>query len=125
MASTSNSVRSTPKGDRMNLEELCFHLRKRRGMYLSDDRYSTAVSFIEGFNVALDGEPLRGFQPWLASRIRGGESSIHWAYLVAAARMPQILEGNLRLDRIPPECDNLLIDDLLQLIDEFITSSTS
>jgi hypothetical protein len=39
----------------MNLSELCFHLRNRRGMYLPDGQFATAVAFIEGFNVALDG----------------------------------------------------------------------
>ncbi|WP_143202993.1 hypothetical protein [Streptomyces sp. CB02460] len=104
----------------MNLKELCAHLQNRRRMYLHDDRYSTTVSFIEGFNVALDGEPLKGFQHWLAGRIRGGESNLHWAYLVASVRMPEVLEGRLRLDQIPPDREELLVDDLLRLIDEFL-----
>ncbi|MER5878468.1 hypothetical protein ABT119_21440 [Streptomyces sp. NPDC001910] len=108
----------------MNLKKLCFHLRNRRRMYLLDDRYSTAVSFIDGFNVALDGVPLKGFQPWLAERIRGGESSLHWAYLVASVRTPGMIEEGLTLDRIPPDQEKVLVDDLLQLIDEFLASSS-
>lgn len=103
----------------MNLQELCAHLQKRRRMYLHDDRYSTAVSFVEGFNVALGGEPLQGFQQWIALRIRGGESSLHWAYLVASVRVPEILEGRLGLDQIPSDLDQPLVEDLLQLIRQY------
>lgn len=35
------------------------------------------------------------------------------------------MDGSLRLDQIPAQYDNRLIDDLLQLIDEFMISSTS
>lgn len=72
----------------MNLSELCFHLRNRRETYLPDGRYASAVAFIEEFNTALNGEPLRGFQLWLADRIRGGKSSAHWAYIIASPRVP-------------------------------------
>ncbi|QLJ02890.1 hypothetical protein HZZ00_18995 [Streptomyces sp. NEAU-sy36] len=104
----------------MNLKQLCDHLQNRRRMYLPNDRYSTAVSFIEGFNVALDGKPLKGFQRWLAERIRGGESNLHWAYLVASVRMPEVLEGGLSLDQVPSDLEEQLIDDLLRLIGEFL-----
>ena len=120
MAIISPSLPITLEGDRVNLKELCAHLQNRRRMYLHDDRYSTAVSFIEGFNVALDGEPLKGFQPWLAGRIRGGESILHWAYLVASVRTPEVLEGRLRLDQIPSDYDKVLVVDLLRLIEEFL-----
>jgi hypothetical protein len=93
-------------------------------MYLPDGRYSTAVAFIEGFNLALSGEPLRGFQPWLANRIRGGNSTMHWAYIIASTHIPEVLEGRLRLDQIPSDQDKCLIDILLQLIDEFTNSSS-
>lgn len=107
----------------MTLSDLCFHLRKRRAMYLPDERFATAVAFMEGFNAALDGAPLHGFQTWLAERIRGGKSGIHWAYLVASTRVPEVLEGRLRLDQIPPDQDKPLIDDLLQLVEVFMNSS--
>lgn len=92
-------------------------------MYLLDDRYATAVSFIEGFDVALERQPLRGFKPWLADRICGGESPIHWAYIIASVRLPNILDGRLRLDHIPSEYDRPLIEDLLRFLNEFISSS--
>lgn len=107
----------------MDLRELCFHLQNRRDMYLPDRRYSTAVAFIEGFNMAFDGEPLRGFQGWLSSRIRGGDSSVHWSYILAATRVPGISDKGQRLDQIPSDCDEPLIDALLRLIDDYIKSS--
>lgn len=107
----------------MNLSELCFHLRNRREMYLPDGRYATAVAFIEGFNVALDGEPLRGFQSWVADRIGGRRSTTHWAYIVASTRFPGVLDGGLSLDQIPSDQDKPLTDDLVRLVDEFMNSS--
>lgn len=123
MASTSNLPRITLEDERVTLGDLCFHLRKRREMYLPDGRFATAVAFIEGFNAALDGAPLHGFQAWLAERIRGGKSSIHWAYIVASTRVPEVLEGRLRLDQIPLDQDKPLTDDLIQLIEGFMNSS--
>jgi hypothetical protein len=107
----------------MDLAEVCLNLSKRRRMYLPDERYSSAVSFIEGFNIALDGEPLKGFQKWVSVRIRGGHSSLHWSIIVASVRMPEVLEGKIRLDQVPAGLDGLLTNDLLQMVGEFIRSS--
>ncbi|GIE84070.1 hypothetical protein [Actinoplanes regularis] len=98
----------------MTLTELCFHLRKRRRMYLLDDRFATAVAFVEGFNTALDGAPLAGFQDYVADRILGRRSSLHWSYIVGSLEFPSLLEGELGIDQIPigsgPEVTELLVD---------------
>ena len=103
----------------MDLREACFHLRNRRRMYLLDDRFVTAVSFIDGFNAALEGQPLDGFREWLNARILGHRSSLHWAYVIASTRVPEVLEGGIRLDEIPHDCDTPLIEEMLQLLVEF------
>lgn len=78
----------------MNLTDLCFHLRNRRRMYLPDDRFSTAVAFVEGYNTALDGIPLSGFQGYVAMRVLNRESSLHWSCLIASTKVPEMLDGN-------------------------------
>ena len=104
----------------MELGEICFHLKNRRRMYLLDDSFVTAVSFIEGFNAALDGEPLNGFRDWLNARSFEGRSGLHWAYIIASVRVPEVLEGGLRIDNISSDYNAPMIDDLLRLIGDFI-----
>ncbi|MFJ9841624.1 hypothetical protein ACIRYZ_14365 [Kitasatospora sp. NPDC101155] len=104
----------------MELRELCFHLKNRRRMYLLDDRYSTVVAFLEGFNAALDGEPLSGFQEWASHRILGSSCPVHWSYIVASERVSGILDGKIGIDQIPADVEILLIDDLAGLIEAFL-----
>jgi hypothetical protein len=92
-------------------------------MYLFDDRFSTAVAFIEGFNAALDGRPLGGFQDWVCNQVLGKSSSLHWSYVVASILVPEILQGNLRIDQIQTEFDLALIDESLRLLEQFSSSS--
>jgi hypothetical protein len=53
-----------------------------------------------------------------------GKSGVHWAYIIASTRVPEVLAGRLRLDQIPPDQDKPLTDDLVQLIEGFMNSST-
>ena len=103
----------------MDLSELCFHLRKRRGMYLPDERFATAVAFVEGYNVAFDGAPLTGFQDYVANRIQGHRSPVHWSYLIASAGVPGFLDANLPLDQLPPDSGSGLTDALVDLLEQF------
>jgi len=104
----------------MNLQEVCFNLRFRRLTFLPDERFLSAVAFVDGFNAALDGVPLRGFREWVALRVLGEESNLRWFYTVAAARMPEIAERNWSLAEIPDEEHSGLIDELADLLEEFI-----
>lgn len=88
-------------------------------MYLFDDRFSTMVAFIEGFNTALDGRPLNGFHDWVCNQILGRRSSLHWSYVVASTLAPEILQGNVRIDQIPIEFDLMLTDESLRLLERF------
>lgn len=103
----------------MNVPELCFRLRNRRRMYLLDDRYVTAVAFIDGFNAALDGVPLDGFDEWVSERILGRRSSSHWAYVVAAVRVPSVFDPQMGIGGIPSEFNLDLVEDAIHLIEEF------
>ncbi|MEV6369643.1 hypothetical protein AB0L86_22430 [Micromonospora musae] len=103
----------------MNLPDLCLNLRRRRRMYLLDDRYSTAVAFVEGYNAAFDGDPLSGFQDYVAARILNRKSSLHWSYVIASTKMPALLDSDARIDQIPAELEVELTDLLVDLLEEF------
>ncbi|MEV6299130.1 hypothetical protein AB0M02_06970 [Actinoplanes sp. NPDC051861] len=103
----------------MNVSELCFHLRHRRRMYLLDDRFATAVAFVEGYNAAFDGVPLAGFRDYVADRIFGHGSTVHWSYLIASTKVAGILEGEISLDRVPADCEAGLTDVLVDLLERY------
>jgi hypothetical protein len=103
----------------VNIGDLCFHLRNRRRMYLLDDRFSTAVAFVEGYDAALDGAPLRGFGDYVTERIAGHQSNISWPYLVASTAVPEIMDGGMRIDQIPAEVELELTERMLDLIEEY------
>lgn len=88
-------------------------------MYLLDDRFATAVAFVEGYNAAFDGVPLAGFGHYVADRILGRSSPLHWSYLIASTRVPDILAGNLALDQIPTDSEAGLTDLLVDLLEKY------
>lgn len=90
-------------------------------MFLLDDRYMTLVAFIDGCNAATDWKLLDGFNEWVAARILGTESSLHWATIVAARSDPRLLEEP-RSVPIAPELESKAADDLLRLLDSFLAS---
>jgi hypothetical protein len=103
----------------MNPSELCFHLRRRRRMYLLDDRFATAVAFVEGYNAAFDGVPLAGFRDYVADRIVGHGSTLHRSYLIASTEVAGLLEGEMSLDRVPADCEVGLTDMLIDLLERY------
>jgi hypothetical protein len=88
-------------------------------MYLLDDRFATAVAFIEGFSAAHDGNPLNGFQEWVCERILGGCSPRHWAYVLASAQVPGLVDHQVSIDQIPREAEIGLVEAMLDLLEEF------
>src|SRR5690349_17020097 len=109
----------------MNLRELCFHLRNRRRMYLLDDRFGTAVAFVDGYNCALDGVPLSGFQEYVAARTGFPGSGVHWSYLIAAASMPEIFDKGVGLGQVPLELGIPLTDRLVDLLEAYQAHAAS
>ncbi|MFF4876264.1 hypothetical protein [Micromonospora sp. NPDC000668] len=103
----------------MDVPELLFHLTRRRRMYLLDDRYLTAVAFVEGFNQALDRRPLNGFQEWLCRRVLGYGTGAHWSYVIDSSEVPGLPPGAVNLNDLGPETQLRLIDRMLALIGEF------
>lgn len=107
----------------MDLRDLCFHLRNRRRMYLLDDRYGTAVAFVCGYNSALGGVPLSGFQQYVAARTGHGESAVHWSYLIASAVVPEMLDEGAGIGRVPVEMGVRLTDMLVDFLEAYQTDS--
>ena len=95
----------------MTLEELVFHMRERRRMYVFDDRFVTMVAFIEGVNCAAPpGQRLLdGFEAWLAD----GYSPLCWA--------AQIIEslGMTSMHSLTPDQEQAACAEALNLIEQF------
>jgi hypothetical protein len=86
-------------------------------MYVMDDRFATAVAFIEGFNQANDGRILSGFQSYVIDQINGGErSSVYWASIIAWAESPSKLDTDEEVKDLPPEMQLALIDRMVDLL---------
>lgn len=88
-------------------------------MYLLDDRFPTAVAFVEGYNAAFDGAPLSGFRDYVAARILNSESSLHWAYVIASTKVPEVLDGDTGIEQIPAGLETELTDMLVDLLESF------
>ncbi|MBU2663829.1 hypothetical protein KOI35_09945 [Actinoplanes bogorensis] len=101
----------------MDLTELCFHLRRRRRMYVPDDRYATAVAFVLGFDAASDGVALAGFQEYVGDRTTHRSSPVHWPFLILESKLP----GTAIAD-VPPESEAELTTLMLDLLEEFEVS---
>ncbi|OWQ83528.1 hypothetical protein CDN99_25670 [Roseateles aquatilis] len=50
-------------------------------MFLPNQSYDEASAFVLGYDIAMDGEVLRGFQEWLSIKAGGG-ANLHWSVLV-------------------------------------------
>ena len=86
-----------------------------------DERYLTLAAFIRGCDVATEGRLLSGFNDWIAARYLGIPwSSLAWESLVAARRLPEILDGTSSIRTMTTEQEGQIGDDLLDLLDKFL-----
>ncbi|GIF43912.1 hypothetical protein [Actinoplanes xinjiangensis] len=99
----------------MRLGELLFHLTRRRGMYLPDDRFASLVSLVVGFDLASDRSQLDGFQEWVAARLLGRYSNHVWYSILISTRLGSVTGIN----DLPPDADLDLINFALELLTEF------
>ncbi|MFJ3235728.1 hypothetical protein [Streptomyces sp. NPDC086787] len=104
----------------MDIKELCFHLRNRRRMYLMDDRFPTMIAFVEGFCAAFNESPLAGFQEFIEYKLLNRRSSVHWPYIIASTRVPDLMDLNVSIDCMPREAEMEVADLTLDLIEEFL-----
>ncbi|MGN2638659.1 hypothetical protein ACTD5D_21300 [Nocardia takedensis] len=90
-------------------------------MYLPDDRYASAVAFIDGFDTGQAGAALMGFREFLLTKFFAGRHSpYHWGYLILASENDSLL-GAVGLGALPPELDGVLTRRMLDLLVEFTT----
>jgi hypothetical protein len=55
----------------------------------------------------------------VSDEILGRSSPVHWAYLVASTCVPEMRDGRMRIDAIPGDLDEALIDETLRLIERY------
>lgn len=103
----------------VDLRKLFDDLRKRRRMFLLDDRYMTLVAFIEGCDAAADWRLLEGFGEWVAEVLFNAETTLHWSTIVAAKIDPGLLQ-EAQARSLSPEYESTASSDLLELLDRFL-----
>ncbi len=60
-----------------------------------------------------------GFDEYVETQTVGRSSSLHWSYLVASTKVPEVLDEHIALGDIPAEADVPLTDALVDLLEAF------
>ena len=92
--------------------ELFRNLRARTLMYLPTETYDAVAGYVAGFDGAMEGGALKGFQPWLALKLKRG-FNIGWPELVLCVAFSEVRSPTTAADH------RHAIDTLFDLIDEF------
>ncbi|WP_460060692.1 hypothetical protein [Streptomyces sp. YKOK-I1] len=75
------------------------------------------TAFLNGYNAAVAGALLSGFQEWLAAKLGFGRNLI-WVALVLSSAFPQ----GRPAEPWSPEDDQHAVDQLFKLLDEYFGS---
>jgi hypothetical protein len=102
------------------LRVLLGNLRDRPRMYILSSSYLALASFICGYDCAVRGEVLSGFQSWVAVRMLGHETSVAWPIFIAERRWPNIMTIGVSLGDLPADLDSVTSRDLLDLLEQFL-----
>ncbi|MGW0877844.1 hypothetical protein ACWD3Z_46445 [Streptomyces sp. NPDC002740] len=100
-----------PTGSRQEFWE---NFKTYPGTYLAHVNFESVTGFLTGYNVAVAGGLLNGFQEWLAAKLGFGRNLI-WSTLVVKLVFP---EGR-PAEPWSHEDDQHAVDQLLNLLDEF------
>jgi hypothetical protein len=93
----------------MSLPPELAEVGKRPSMYLRVNTYDAAVSFVNGYNIALSGGLLVGFREWLIVRVDGAENRA-WTELVLLELGDPEAQGE----------QSALIKGLFRVLEEFV-----
>ncbi len=90
-------------------------VRKRRRMYVPDERFLSVVAFVDGCDLATNRELLRGFSDWLyVNGVRSGQTSLHWSAVLEIARGLRPRSG------LTSDQNEQLVQDLFEALDKFL-----
>ncbi|MFI6920640.1 hypothetical protein ACIBIZ_11875 [Nonomuraea spiralis] len=101
----------------MSEREYFATVRRLRGMFVAGGRLEGLVAFLEGYDQHArrhGGPGLQGWTEWLVAR-RGAASSLHWR-----AQVRHIALTTLDGPDLPAEQEELVIDTLFDLLDEYL-----
>jgi hypothetical protein len=93
----------------MSLPPELANVGKRPSMYLRVSTFDAAVSFVDGYDMALSGGLLVGFREWLIVRVDGA-SNMAWTALVLLALEDPEAQGE----------QSVLIKGLFRVLEEFV-----
>lgn len=96
--------------------EIFERVRTRTGMYLWEETYAAASSFVMGYDLACQGGVCVGFREWLVMRVGQG-SNLAWPALVLDVAFPS--KGDPEKALVGPEAHRHAIDVLFGLLAEF------
>ena len=97
--------------------ELFEQVRLRPGMFLPETSFAAAVSFVVGYDLACEGDVLRGFREWLLLRSGGNGWNLSWPGLVRKVVFPD--DAVFGEPTTTPEAHRRAIDSMFALIAEF------
>ncbi|MEU9186122.1 hypothetical protein AB0D14_16545 [Streptomyces sp. NPDC048484] len=97
--------------------EFVEQIRDRPGLYGLNGTYHPTVMLLLGFDLARDGDLLRGFREWLVV-CKGECSSLMWYAFVFQEALPGVSLRNW--GRLEPEQDLHAVDVLFSLVLEFL-----
>jgi hypothetical protein len=99
-------------------QRLFADLRRVPGMFVWHVSYDTLISFIDGYDTALQGGALRGFREWLVVKNNGG-GNLTWSGLVLCLAFPDA-EDPFEALNASPESQKRALNKLFDLIEAFI-----
>jgi hypothetical protein len=99
----------------MPIPRTLLHFFKHPLMYIPKLDFDSAVSFLQGFNLAREGEILAGFREWLVVKVGNG-NNLAWYELVLRLAYP---EPGARPDELPATDQGRLVGLLFATFEEF------
>lgn len=106
----------------MALPEPIRLLPEAPGLFFSPTEYDVAAAFLSGYNLAVGGSLLRGFDEWLVVRVGFG-NNLSWPALVLRLTFPRSQSPREQLQE--PGMQELAVKSLLALLIEFTEEKES
>jgi hypothetical protein len=102
-----------------SLRDFLPKVRKHLGIYVMYGSYLELCNFLVGYDEGSGDRVLKKFHEWLVARGKG-RPELYWPFLVLCEIYP---DGALpRIRELTEEQDEILIDKLFCLLDEFFES---
>ena len=103
----------------MTFPPIFVELRKRPEMYLPSVTYETAVSFVLGYDAAVNGGLLLAFREWLVTKLKEG-GNLSWPVLVLEVTGRRMVVPGSGENSCATDDHRAAVDDLFSTIETFL-----